>query len=149
MFEKNYIYHLIQEKCKLYLKYIDDIFLIWTCTLDELNKCIAKINQVHPSIKFYFSYSSNSVNFLDTTVKESSTSELLTMSFKRKTDGRAYLWGKSEHSESLKRNTPYAQALHRKGVCTEDRDFKANCDILSKKLINREYKKTDIYYSMS
>ena len=27
MFEENWIYHLIQEKCKLYLRYIDDFFL--------------------------------------------------------------------------------------------------------------------------
>ena len=57
------IYHLDLGKCKLYLRYIDDI------TLDELNKFIAKINQVRPSIKFDVNYSSSSVNFLDTTVK--------------------------------------------------------------------------------
>ena len=28
IFEENYIYRLIQEKCKLYLKYIDGTFLI-------------------------------------------------------------------------------------------------------------------------
>lgn len=28
IFEENNIYRLIQEKCKLYLKYMDDIFLI-------------------------------------------------------------------------------------------------------------------------
>ena len=44
IFEENYIYHLIKGKCKLYLRYIDDIFLIWTGTLHELNKFIAKIN---------------------------------------------------------------------------------------------------------
>ena len=27
MFQENYIHHLIQEKCKLYLRYIGDIFL--------------------------------------------------------------------------------------------------------------------------
>ena len=37
IFEENYIYHLIKEKCKLYLRHIDDIFLVWTGTLDELN----------------------------------------------------------------------------------------------------------------
>ena len=73
MFKENYIYHLIQEKCKLYLRYIDDIYLTWTETLDELNKFIAKINYVHPSIKFDFNYSSNSVNFLDTTVRHGRT----------------------------------------------------------------------------
>ena len=63
IFKENYIYHLIKEKCKLCLRYIDDIFLIWTGTLNELNVFIAKINKVHPSIKFDFNYSSNSVNF--------------------------------------------------------------------------------------
>ena len=30
-----------------------------------------------------------------------------------------------------------------------NRDFKANCDILSKKLIDKGYKKAEIYYSIS
>ena len=57
LFEENYVYHLIKEKCKLYLRYIDDMFPLWTATLDEFNKFIAKINKVHPSIKFDFNYS--------------------------------------------------------------------------------------------
>ena len=48
---------LIQEKCKLYLRYKDGIFFIWTETLQELNKFTLEINQVHPSIKFDFNYS--------------------------------------------------------------------------------------------
>ena len=40
---ENYIYHLIKEKCKLYLTYTDGIFLIWTGTL--FNKFIDKINE--------------------------------------------------------------------------------------------------------
>ena len=89
MFEENYIYHLIRGKCKLYLRYIDDIFLIRKGTLDELNKFIPKINQVHPSVKFRFNYSSNIVNFLDTTVKRSSMGELSTTLFKKETDCQA------------------------------------------------------------
>ena len=85
VFEENYIYYLILEKCKLYLRYIDDIFLIWTDTLHELNKFRAKIKQVHQSIKFDFNYSSNSVNCLDTTVKKSFTNKLSTTLFKKET----------------------------------------------------------------
>ena len=70
IFDDNCIYHLIKEKCKLYLRYIGDIFLIWTGALDELNKFIAKINKDHSSTKFGFNYSSNSVNFLDITLKK-------------------------------------------------------------------------------
>ena len=130
MFEKNYIYHLIQEKCKLYLKYIDDIFLIWTCTLDELNKFIAKINQVHPSIKVDLNYSSNGVDFLDITVKNPSAGKLLTTLFKKETKCQTYLHRKSEHPESLKSSIPYTKALRLKGINTKDHDFKDNCEIL-------------------
>ena len=117
MFGENYIYHLIQENCKFYRGFIDDIFLIWTGTLYELNKSIAKINQVHPSIKFDLNYSSNSVNFLDTTVKKCSTGKLSTTLFKKEKDCQAYLHRKSEHPESLKPGIPYAQALRVKWIC--------------------------------
>ena len=70
IFNENYIYLLINGICKLYLGHIVNIFLIWTGTLVKLNKFIAKIKKVYPSIKFDFNYSSNSVNFLDTTVKK-------------------------------------------------------------------------------
>lgn len=74
MFQENYVCHLIYENSKLFQDIV--IFLIWTGTLIELNKFITKINHVHLSIKFDFCYSSNDVNFLDTTVKRSFTGKL-------------------------------------------------------------------------
>ena len=63
---------------------MDYIFLIWRGILDELNTFIAKINKVHPSIKFDFNYSSSSVNFLDTTVKSLPRANFPPLHFKRK-----------------------------------------------------------------
>ena len=118
MFKENYIHHLIQGKCKLNLRYTGDIFLMWKGTLDKLNKFTAKINQFHPSIKFHFNYSSNSVNFLDTAVQKSSSVELLTTLFKKETDCLAYLHRKSEHLESLNCSISYAQTLRLKQIYT-------------------------------
>ena len=86
-------------KCKLYLRYIDNIFLIWTGPLEELNKFIVKMNQIHPSIEFDLNYSGSGVNLLDATVKKSSTGELSTMLYKKETDCQAYLHRKSKHAE--------------------------------------------------
>ena len=97
---------------------------------------------------FDFNYSS-SVNFLDITIKKSSTGELSTTLFNNKTDCYACLHRKSEHLESLKRSIPYAQALRLKRKCTEDCDFNAHCDILTKEFIDRGYKKAEIYDSIS
>ena len=89
------------------------------------------------------------VNFLNTTLKQSSTGKISTTLFKKETDCQAYFHIKSEHPEYLKRSIPYIQAVRLKRICTEDRDFKANCDNWSKKRLERGYKKAEIYCSIS
>ena len=44
------------------MRYIEDIFFVWTGTLQELNKFKLEINQVDPSIKFHFDYSKDKVS---------------------------------------------------------------------------------------
>ena len=103
MFE-TYIYYLTQEKCKLYLTYIDDIFLIWTGTLNELNKFVAKINQLHLSIKF--DLFKQQCKFLRYNSKKYFMGKLSTTLFKKETDCQTYLHKKPEHLEPLKRSIP-------------------------------------------
>ena len=57
MFEERYIYPLIEKISNFYLRFIDDIFLIWTGTTDQLMKFKQQIHEVHPSIKFDFNFS--------------------------------------------------------------------------------------------
>ena len=39
------------------MRHTEDIFFVWTGTLQELNKFKLEINQVDPLIKFHFDYS--------------------------------------------------------------------------------------------
>ena len=109
-FEKKYIYNRIKNKSKLYLRFIDDIFMIWTASKEGLLNFIQEINQVHQSIKFTVEYSENFINFLDTTVYISNN-RLFTKVYKKPTDRSLYLHKHSYHPENLKRNIPYGQAL--------------------------------------
>ena len=46
MFEENYNYHLIQKKKKkseLQVRYVRDVFITWTGTLNQLNQFIDKL----------------------------------------------------------------------------------------------------------
>ena len=50
MFEERYIYPLIEKISNFYLRFIDDIFLIWTGTTDQLMKFKQQINEVTPHL---------------------------------------------------------------------------------------------------
>ena len=51
-FERKLIY-LFLKKCSLkYLRFIDDIFFIWTASKTDLEKFLNELKAKHPSIKF-------------------------------------------------------------------------------------------------
>ena len=52
----------------LYKRFLDDIFMLWTGTLQELDNFIKHINAIHPTIKFTHQYSKTEIDFLDTTI---------------------------------------------------------------------------------
>ena len=66
-FEHVHIYPLIRNLNDLYLRFIDDIFLIWTGRTTEFEAFIARLNELHPSNKFDYEISRKETNFLDTT----------------------------------------------------------------------------------
>ena len=99
MFEERYIYPLIKTMSKLYLRFIDDIFLIWTGT----NQIKTKINKIQSSIKFDFNVSNREINFLDAFIKhvvyKTQSGKLETRLYRKESHRQAYLHHKSEHPE--------------------------------------------------
>ena len=59
-----------------WIRFIDDIFAIFTHGLDKLKTFLTYINNIHPTIKMFYTYSEKSVNFLDTTIYINSTGKL-------------------------------------------------------------------------
>ena len=105
-FETKYIYPTTRLKTKLYLRFIDDIFMLWTGTLEELKNFKLAINEIHQSIKLTFDYSYESINFLNTTVIITPSGYLETKIFKKPTDRSNYLHNTSYHPSLLKNNIP-------------------------------------------
>ena len=52
----------------LYLPYIDNIFMIWKGTQDQLKTFLKQFNEQHPTIKFDYKISKEQIAFLDTEV---------------------------------------------------------------------------------
>ena len=51
-FKQKYIYPLIKDKSILFLRYFDDIFMVWTKSKKQLKDLMIKLNQKHTSTKF-------------------------------------------------------------------------------------------------
>ena len=138
-FESKYIYPMIRGKCKFYTRYIDDIFLIWKGTEEELKEMFRRLNNLHPTIKFEPNYSFREINFLDTIIYKDGNFNLQTKIYRKPTDRTSLLHNKSSHPNSTKTSIIYSQALRIKRICSEEEEMRNQFSLLKEKLIARGY----------
>ena len=143
-FESKNIYPTTKQKTKLYLRFIDDIFMLWTGTLDELRNFEHNINEIHPSIKLTFEHSYKEINFLDTTIIISPNGRLQTKIYKKPTDRSNYLHNTSYHPNSLKNNIPYGQALRLRKICSNKTDYQKSLSDLKNAFLKRGYQRNHL-----
>ena len=55
-FEDSHILPRIRDKILLYVRYIDDIFFLWTGSEEDLKNFLSTVNEIYPSIKFDYVY---------------------------------------------------------------------------------------------
>ena len=103
-----------------WIRFIDDIFAIWTHGLDKLKTFLTYINNLQPTIKFDYTYSAKSVNFLDTTIYINSTGKLESDLYIKPTDRTLLLHQNSFHPQSCKNTIIYSQALQYRRTITDD-----------------------------
>ena len=70
-----FMYHLelaflltLNKQPYLYKWYIDDIFIIWTFPKEDFDSYFSDLNQFHPIIKYEYTMSDTSIDFLDLTI---------------------------------------------------------------------------------
>ena len=122
-FELKYIYPCIKDKTKMFLRFIDDLFLIWTGSEQELLDFMSDLNKKHPSIKFKFKYSKAKIEFIDVLVYKDHNNMLQTTIYRKQTDRQNYLDARSKHPELLKDSIPYSQALRIKRIRSSQQEF--------------------------
>ena len=55
-------------KPRVWKRYINDVFSLWDCNRNEVERFIEEANSFHPTIKFTCEISENEITFLDTVV---------------------------------------------------------------------------------
>ena len=112
-----------------YVRYIDDIFMIWTHGETTLEQFHRDFNMFHPSIKLTIEHSKHQVNFLDTTVMIKN-GRLATTVYKKPTDRNSYLHASSFHPPHTTRSIVYSQALRYNRICSDIDDRNVNLNNL-------------------
>jgi hypothetical protein len=130
-----YTYHI---QPLVWLRYIDDVFMIWTHTMQDLNDFVEHLNSRLPTIKFTLECSENEIPFLDTKVKKEGT-RLITDLYSKPTDSFDYLLYNSSHPQTCKDSIPYSQFLRVRRVCTNMADFEKHVLEMSRHFLRRGY----------
>ena len=125
----------------LWLRYLDDIFCLWTEVVDKLKGFFSYLNEFHPSIKFTVEYSENQINFLDVVVTKSDSGEKLGSSlYTKPTDTHQYLHATSCHRAVYKNSIANGQAIRLKRICSDENELEQKVVSLEFRLVNRGYR---------
>ena len=97
----------------LWLRYLDDIFCIWTEGIERLQEFYQYLNSFHPTIKFTMEFSKEQINFLDVNISQKEGA-LQTDLYYKSTDTHQFLHFRSCHRYIYKKSIPYGQTVRMK-----------------------------------
>ena len=121
----------------VWLRFIDDIFMVWTHGRETLDAFMAHLNAAHPSIKFTSDSSTETVNFLDVQVLKDPLGHIHTDLYTKPTDTHQYLLQSSAHPNHVKRSIAYSQALRILRICSDPDTADTRCSELAEFLTQR------------
>ena len=129
----------------LWVRFIDDIFTIWTHGLEEFNSFFEYLNNAHHSIKFTKEVSDTEIVFLDTRVcVDEQSRKLFTRLHTKPTDTHDYLYHTSSHPTPCTEGGPKGQFLRIRRICTRDSDYELEGKSMIQHYIKRGYKATKL-----
>ena len=108
-----------------YRRFIDDIFMIWPYTLEQLHEFMQRMNQIHPSMKFTFEHSYEQITYLDTNVhvNKNLPCKLFVTTHIKDTNKQAYTYASSYHPPGTGKGIAIGEALRYARINTFKPDF--------------------------
>lgn len=139
-FERLHVYPYPRQP-SLWLRFIDDIFMIWDHGQECLTEFINHLNQAHPTISFTVDISPLEVHFLHVWVINRN-SVLHTDLYIKPTDSNMILHFDSAHPRHCRSGIPFGQYLRRRRICTDVRVFLHRALVKAKQFMDRGYPKS-------
>ena len=121
-----------------YVRFIDDIFMIWTHGSEELEQFTTRANSSHPSIKFTTEISSSNLTFLHVLISVTATG-IKTSLYRKPTDRHTYLMYCGFHPHDIKSAIVFIQILRLKRICPDILDYEHEVKIPTQGVLSRGY----------
>ena len=142
--EDEYYTEYIKQNWK---RFLDDCFILWLKTKNELCTFHQKINSLHPDIKFTMEFDEKVLPFLDILVQKNNN-KIETDIYSKETDTKQYLTFNSCHPRHITRNIPYNLARRICTIVSNEEKKILRLKELKQTLINRNYPKNLINNSI-
>ena len=144
-----------ENHIKFFKRFLDDIFMLFRGSLDQLHSFLAELNEIHPTIKFTMNHTLpymkehinpdcecgllNSLAFLDTSCRISDGRIIMDL-YRKPTDRNQYLLTSSCHPAHVTSNIPFSLALRIVRICSLPEDRDKRLLELRVMLLERDYK---------
>jgi hypothetical protein len=125
-------------KPKIWKRFIDDIFCVWSHGKHTLQTFLTNINTKHNTIKFTWEISNKEIPFLDT-ITYVEGDKLYTKIYHKPTDNKQYLHYQSCHPKRQKESVPNGLYLRARRICNKESDFEDEAHDITVKLRRRCY----------
>ncbi|OCT59707.1 hypothetical protein XELAEV_18000571mg [Xenopus laevis] len=121
------------QAISLWLRFINDIILIWSGTQSDFFDFVNKLNINYINLKVTAEIQNDSINFLYIRIYRNHNQNLHTTVYRKETTTNSLLHADSQHPASTIRGIPTGQYLRIRRLCSTTNDFK----IEAKKLYDR------------
>ena len=139
---------LDNDRIKIWVRYIDDIFVIWKGDQASFETFLSRCNDVHPTMKFTGECSPNEIHFLDTTVYKGTrfqNEQILDMKTHMKpTNKQTFVHSTSFHPKGVGKSIVLGETYRYCRTNTNQDTFDKQTRDLEQSLLKRGYKKTMI-----
>ena len=129
-----------RDKLFWWIRYIDDVFLIWTHGQEKLKVFFKDLNKFNPNLKFTNDSSKKHVAFLNLKVKLKQGKIEKDLHIKS-TSRHQYLHYTPSHMERSKRSIVFSQSLRVSRICSKGEDFRKHTTEMQSWFYKRGYPK--------
>ncbi|CAJ0968038.1 unnamed protein product [Ranitomeya imitator] len=140
-FEESFVYTDVRYKKHIdcYLRYIDDIFFIWTGPTNTLQAFFQTLNSIYPELEFTIHYDPNQISFLDTLVRKDDQGLLSTDLFSKPMDCNSLLHYSSSHPKATRNSLPRSRFTRVARIVSDPDILPTRLDNMSQKFRERNY----------